>query len=54
MHYGHVEEVASNQDRGVLLRCRQCGWLYLDPSDGLSEPRRIDAADAASWFGFST
>jgi hypothetical protein len=54
MHYGHVEQVASNEDMGVLLRCPQCGWLYLDPSDGLSEPRHIDAANAASWFGFST
>ena len=54
MHYGHVEQVASNEDRGVLLRCPQCGWLYLDPSDGLSEPRPLDAANAASWFGFSS
>lgn len=53
MLYGHVEQVASNEDTGVLLRCPQCGWLYLDPSDGLSEPRHIDAADAASWFDFS-
>jgi len=28
--------------------------LYLDPRDGLSEPRHIDAANAVSWFGFST
>ena len=54
MHYGHVEQVASDEDRGVLLRCPQCRWLYLDPSDGVSEPRRIDAANAMSWFGFSS
>ena len=54
MHFGRVEQVASNDDRGVLLRCPQCGWLYLDPRDGLSEPRHIDAANAESWFGFSS
>ncbi len=53
MHFGHVEQVASNEDKGVLLRCPECAWLYLDPCDGRSEPLSIDALDAASWFGFS-
>lgn len=54
MHFGHVEQVATNDDKGVLLRCPQCGWLYLDPCDGLSEPRHIDAGTAAHSFGFSS
>jgi uncharacterized C2H2 Zn-finger protein len=53
MYFGHVEQVASNDDQGILLRCPRCGWLYLDPADG-SEPRHIDDTNAASWFGFST
>jgi hypothetical protein len=53
MYYGNVEQVASSEDKGVLLRCPQCGWPYLDPRDGRSEPRHIDAGDAANRFGFS-
>lgn len=52
MHYGHVAQVGSADDRGLLLRCPRCGWLYLDPCDGLSEPSHIGADDAATWFGF--
>jgi len=52
MSSGHVKQVASNDDRGLLLQCPRCGWLYLDPCDGLTEPRSIDAANAADWFGF--
>lgn len=54
MYFGHVEQLASNEDKGVLLRCPQCGWLYLDPRDGRSEPRHIEADTAASWFRFSS
>jgi hypothetical protein len=54
MHFGHLEQVASDDGHGILLRCPRCGWLYLDPSDGHSEPRYIDSATAASWFGYST
>lgn len=54
MYFGHVEQVASNEDKGVLQRCPQCGWLYLDPRDGLSGPRHIDTGTAARWFGFSS
>jgi hypothetical protein len=54
MHLGHVEQVASDDGHGLLLRCPECSWLYLDPSDGLSEPRHIDSATAASWFGYAT
>ena len=54
MNFGHVGQVASNDDIGVLLRCPRCGWLYLDPMDGLSKPRHVDAETAASGFGFST
>jgi hypothetical protein len=54
MHFGHVEEVASDTVRGLLLRCPKCGWLYLDPSDGASEPSPIDPASAATWFGYSS
>jgi len=54
MHFGYVEQVASNEDKGVLLRCPHCGWLYLDRRDGLSEPGHIDAGNAESWFGFPT
>lgn len=53
MHSGHVEQLASDEDKGVLLRCPRCGWLYLNPCDGLSEPRHIEAGAAASWFGFA-
>jgi hypothetical protein len=54
MYYGHVEQFASNEDRGVLLRCPRCGWLDLDPHAGLSEPRHISALKAGNWFGFLT
>jgi hypothetical protein len=53
MYFGHLEQVAASDDHGILLRCPQCAWLYLDPGDG-SEPRHIDAANALSWFGHST
>jgi len=52
MHFGHVEQIASNEDGGVFLRCPQCRWLYLDPCDGHSEPYHTDSGTAASWFGF--
>ena len=52
MYYGHVEQVASHEDIGLLLRCPQCRWLYLDPLDGLSGASRIDSVDAARLFGF--
>lgn len=54
MHYGHVEQVASDEDKGILLRCPRCTWLYLDACDGRSEPRHIDAGSAATWFGFDS
>ena len=54
MHFGHVKQVAEDDLRGALLQCPRCGWFYLDPRDGLSEPRHIEPADAASWFGFTT
>lgn len=53
LHFGHVVPVASDEDKGVLLRCPHCGWLYLDPCDGLSDPRHIDTDTAARWFGFT-
>jgi hypothetical protein len=29
MYFGHVEQVASNEDRHtVLVRCPRCAWLY--------------------------
>ena len=37
-----------NFHQGRLFRCPRWGWLYLDSNAGLSEPRHIDAADAAS------
>jgi hypothetical protein len=52
LSYGHVDQVASNEDRGLLLRCPECGWLYVDTCDGRSEPTRIDAVTAENWFGF--
>lgn len=54
MHFGHVEQVAANEDKGVLLLCPRCGWLYLDPRDGLFEPHHVDAGTAANCFGFSS
>ena len=53
MRFGHVEQVASNEDTGLLLRCPRCGWLYLDPCDGIREPYSIDRSDAARWFDYS-
>ena len=50
MKFGHVEQIASSEQRGLLLRCPQCGWLYVDPSDGVSEPIRIALDDAANSF----
>lgn len=52
LHFGHVEQVASIEDRGLLLRCPRGGWLYLDPSNGVTEPTHMDADDAASLFGY--
>lgn len=54
MRCGHAEQVASNVTKGVLLRCPRCGWLYLDPSNGLSDPHHIVAGTALSWFGLSS
>jgi hypothetical protein len=48
--FGHVSQVASNEARGVLLRCPKCGCLYLDARDGLTDPYAIEPADAATWF----
>lgn len=53
MRFGHVEQVSSNEDKGLLLRCPRCGWLYLDPSDGITEPFPIDRSDASGWFGYT-
>ena len=52
MGNGHVEQVASSSKRGLLLQCPRCGSLYLDPSDGVSDTRYIDAETASSWFEF--
>lgn len=50
--YGHVEQVASSDDRGtVLLRCPQCGWLYED--DQRSEPAPVSAEVAHERFAYS-
>lgn len=53
MHFGHVEQVASSEAKGLLLRCPRCGWLYLDPRDGITEPYPIDRSDASRWFNYS-
>lgn len=50
---GHIEQVASSQAEGLLLRCPRCGWLYLDPCDGITEPYPIDVADASRLFDHS-
>ena len=29
MYFGHVAQIASNEDRRtLLLKCPHCGWLY--------------------------
>jgi hypothetical protein len=54
MHFGSVSRVASSEWVGVLLRCPRCGWLYLDPRDGFTEPFPIEGRDAFRWFDYST
>lgn len=38
---------ASRDDRGLLLRCPRCGWLYLDPSGCVAEPRVLGASSVS-------
>jgi hypothetical protein len=49
--YGHVAQVASSEDFGVLLRCPRCGTLYEDPMTGSDEMRRLTAEEAAQRYG---
>jgi hypothetical protein len=52
--FGHVEQVASSEESGLLLRCPRCGSLYQNAGDGGYE-KRLTSAEAEvafpSWVG---
>jgi hypothetical protein len=49
--YGHVTQIASDEDRGfVLLQCPQCGALYENAPGGFDETRRLTVPEAREAF----
>jgi hypothetical protein len=52
--YGHLTQVASNDDRQmILLHCPQCGALYENTARGSDCTRRLTAAEANRLYGTS-
>jgi hypothetical protein len=49
--YGHVTQVATDDDRGfILLRCPRCGALYQNTAGGFDETRRLTESEARRGF----
>jgi hypothetical protein len=49
--YGHVTQVATDDERGfILLRCPRCGALYENTAGGFDETRRLTESDARRAF----
>lgn len=49
--YGHVTQVATDEDRGlILLRCPRCGALYENTAGGFDETRRLTVLEAQQAF----
>jgi len=49
--FGHVMQVATDHDRGlILLRCPRCGALYENTAGGFDETRRLTESEARRGF----
>jgi hypothetical protein len=49
--YGHVQQVASDEDRGfILLQCPRCDALYENTPGGFDETRRLTMLEARRAF----
>jgi hypothetical protein len=45
--FGHVEQVASNDAFGILIRCPRCSSLYQDAGFGLAKRLTVPEAEVA-------
>ena len=46
--YGHVPQIGSSEERGlILLRCPRCGALYENTAGGYDRTRRLTTDEAA-------
>ena len=49
--YGHVKQIGSSEDRGmILLRCPKCGTLYENTPKGDDATQRLTEAEAAELY----
>ena len=49
--YGHVKQIASDEDRGfILLQCPHCSALYENTPGGFDETRRLTVPEAREAF----
>lgn len=49
--FGHVEQVADNEERGmILIRCPRCGALYENTPAGEDRTRRLTDDEAEALF----
>jgi hypothetical protein len=49
--FGHVQQVASDEDRGfILLQCPRCDALYENTPGGFDETRRLTMLEARRAF----
>ena len=49
--YGHVEQIASDAERGmILIRCPRCGTLYENTPRGDDQTRRLTEDEAEALF----
>jgi len=53
MFYGHVEQVASNEERRtILLCCPRCAWFYEIHPTGAAEAQPMTEEEARARFTF--
>jgi hypothetical protein len=49
--YGHVMQIASSWERGmILIRCPRCGALYENTAGGFDRMRRLTPDEAAGLY----
>jgi DNA-directed RNA polymerase subunit M/transcription elongation factor TFIIS len=53
MFYGHVKQIGSDDvTRTLLLRCPQCGWLYVTSPRGPKDATPISEQEAHRRYTF--